>query len=240
MKAAHVFAAGLLLLTTPALGKNEPPPHDFGPPPDWEHFRQIGEEKITGILIDPDSAKIRWTGGYHKGGFKPFLEGWVQGYYACGMVNSRNRMGGYAGATSFVVVIDYDRALYANIDRTPGGMVAGICANAERQGFFPAVPASAAGTITTTDRAGDGDGPATISPSSLTLRAMPDGAYVSAVAAGSPAASAGLKPGMVIGAVNAIPLAGMGEAMLKVVDAAGMNATLTIVGGATIKLGAPR
>ena len=45
---------------------------------------------------------------------------------------------------------------------------------------------------------------------------------------------------MVIGAVNAIPLAGMGDAMLKVVDAAGSVATLSIVGGKTLKLGVPK
>ena len=67
---------------------------------------------------------------------------------------------------------------------------------------------------------------------------MPDGAYVADVKAGSAAATAGLKPGMVIAAVNAIPLAGMGDAMLKVVDAAGADAALTVVGGKAVKLGA--
>lgn len=66
---------------------------------------------------------------------------------------------------------------------------------------------------------------------------MPDGAYITAVAPGSPAAVAALAPGMVITSVNAIPLAGMGDAMLKVVDAAGSNAALALIGGRTIKLG---
>lgn len=66
---------------------------------------------------------------------------------------------------------------------------------------------------------------------------MPDGAYVSAVAPGSPAATADLKPGMVISSVNAIPLAGMGDAMVRVIDAAGPTAELTIVGGRSFNLG---
>ena len=71
----------------------------------------------------------------------------------------------------------------------------------------------------------------------LAVHAMPEGAYIAAVTAGSIAEKAGLKPGMVITSVNAIPLAGMSEAMTRVVDAAGTAATLTLVGGATIRLG---
>jgi hypothetical protein len=43
---------------------------------------------------------------------------------------------------------------------------------------------------------------------------------------------------MVIATVNAIPLAGMEDAMLQVVGAAGNNASLGMVGGRTVTLGA--
>ncbi len=87
---------------------------------------------------------------------------------------------------------------------------------------------SASATTSTTTTAGS---------SGLTLRAMPDGAYITAVTPGSPAAAAALAPGMVIASVNAIPLAGMGDAMGRIVDAAGPGATLTLIGGKAITLG---
>ena len=210
----------------------------FGPPPDWATFRQMAETDVAARLIDPESARFSWSGGYYKGAFKPFLSARVTGYVACGLVNAKNRMGGYTGYGSFVVVIDYDRVLYAEVDRGTGvGLIGMACGKAQQQGLIPPLPAGAAGTTSTGTAAGSTDATVTSASSGLTLRAMPDGAYVSAVATGSPAAAAGMKPGMVVTSVNAIPLAGMGDAMLKVMDAAGAGAALTLVGGTAVRLG---
>lgn len=235
MKVSRILAAGLLLLGSTAMAaaagaKDKKPEHVYGPPPAWERYREMAEAAIKGRLIDPESARIEWLGQYQKGGFKPFLEGRVFGYAGCGTVNARNRMGGYVGRTSFVVVIDNDRVLFAEIDSKPGGMIADQCGAAVRAGLLAPLPAP--GTTATAVAA-----PAN-ARTGLTLRAMPDGAYIAAVAPISPAATAGLKPGMVIASVNAIPLAGMGDAMLKVVDAAGTSAALAIVGGKTVTLSA--
>ena len=232
--------AAMLLIAMPA-GASEKPPaapasdHLFGPDPGWGRFREIAEADIARRRIDPESARITWLGGYYKGVFKPFLEGKVYGYIACGSVNAKNRMGGYTGATTFVSVIDFDRVLYAEIDRRAGGMIDNNCAQAIRTGLMPAAaasPAVAPSQVTGADAATSAV-PLTLG---MTLRAMPDGAYVSAVVVGGAAAAAGLKPGMVITTVNAIPLAGMDGAMVKVIEAAGPNATLTLVGGAAIEL----
>ena len=40
------------------------------------------------------------------GYWKPFLSKRVEGYWTCGLVNARNRMGGYTGSSAFVTVLD--------------------------------------------------------------------------------------------------------------------------------------
>lgn len=228
-----LLGAALTLVAAPAVAKDKVE-HLYGPPPAWEHYRTIAEADIAHRLVDPESARITWLGQYHKGEWKPFMQGRVAGYIACGTVNGRNRMGGYAGAVGFVTVIDYDRVIFAELDTRAGGMIAESCNKALAAGLLPSLPEPAG---TTASPAAGSSATTVTSASGLTLRAMPDGAYITAVAPGSPAAAAALTPGMVITSVNAVPLGNMGDAMLKVVDAAGSNAALTLVGGRTIKLG---
>lgn len=232
-------ACALSLAASPALADKQKVDHVYGPEPSWDEFRQIGEAAIIARLIDPESARITWRTGIYKGGFTPLFAHRVSGYAACGSVNAKNRMGGYTGATTFVVVIDYGRALLAEMDTRAGGLYDAACAKAIAAGKVPAPPSSAGehGTASSTALSDTSSPPLANAATGLTLRAMPDGAYVAAVVPGSPAATAGLKPGMVVSSVNAIPLAGMGDAMLKVVDAAGPDASLKLVGGTTIKLG---
>ena len=230
-------AACLALVPNLAAAETKRAEHLFGPAPTWERYRQVAEATITAALFDPESARIQWFGSYHKGFFKPFLSPRVEGYLACGVINARNRLGGYVGARAFVVVIDYDRVLYSEVDTSTNGGVTSQCVQAKQDGLFAPLANDSAVAQTPSAAA-----PSAISAtlSGLTLRAMPDGAYVGGVALGSAAAIAGIKPGMVIGSVNSIPLGGMGDAMLKLIGAAGETATVTIIGGATIKLGAKR
>jgi hypothetical protein len=239
MKARLAIAATLLAGTCgsalPAAAQNEAG-HVYGPDPGWAKFRAIGEKAVIEHLIDPESARITWLTGYSQGAFKPFLEARVYGYVACGTVNARNRMGGYTGATTFVVVIDFDRPLFVNVDSRGGGMNAEICEKDIAEGRLLPTPAEVAGASTS----GHADTGSDISAAGLSVRAMPDGAYVSAVRPGSIAAAAGLTAGMVVMSVNGIPLAGMGDAMAKVIAAAGSGATVTIVGGKSLTFGGPK
>lgn len=237
---AALAATALLMAAAPAAADKPRYDHVYGPEPSWDEFRQLGEAAITARLIDPESARITWLSGIHKGGIKPILSSYFEGYVACGSVNARNRMGGYTGARVFVVVIDYGRALLADIDHGSSRVYDETCAKALNTGLFPPVPDAeltrrGAGSASAAPTSADAVSVA--NAAGLALRSMPEGAYVAAVTPGSPAQLSGLKPGMVITSVNAIPLAGMGEAMRKVVDAAGNAATLSLVGGATIKLG---
>jgi len=224
MKRMKTLVMLAMLLASGGVVAKERPAPVYGPAPVWQAYRERGERAIISRLIDPDSAKISWLGGYYQGEYKPFLEPRVSGYVACGLVNAKNRMGGYTGDRAFVVVIDNDLLRYVDIDNKENGLVAAQCVAAMQKGLLPPVPA----------------GPATaqlVSPTGLTLKAMPEGAYVSAVAPGSMAHKAGLRPGMVIETINAIALQNMGEAMIKVIDAAGGNASLGLVGGKIIKMG---
>jgi len=74
--------------------------------PDWLLFRRNSENALRSRLIDPDSARIEWTHGFLLGTWKPFMSKRIEGYWSCGRINARNRMGGFTGSTSFVVVLD--------------------------------------------------------------------------------------------------------------------------------------
>ena len=234
-------AAALLALTAPLPVRAAPKAeHVYGPEPDWAEYRRLAEAAIAARLIDPESARFTWLTGMHKGGIRAFLSGKVEGWAACGTVNARNRLGGYTGATVFMVAIDNGRVLGTAMDTRAGGMYESACAKALDTGLYPPPPPETPAYTAAQGRApvsADAPPSPVTTASGLMLRAMPEGAYVTAVTPASPAAAAGMKPGMVVASVNAVPLAGMGEAMIKVVDAAGSGATLAIIGGATIRLG---
>lgn len=88
--------------------------------PDWSVFRSRSEAALLARLIDPDSASIEWPYGFIYGSWRPNLfASPVQGYWTCGLVNARNRMGGFTGRKYFVVVFSYSESLqYIEIEGT--------------------------------------------------------------------------------------------------------------------------
>jgi hypothetical protein len=110
--------------------------------PDWRLFRRNAEKSLTGRLIDPDSARIEWPFGFTYGTWKPVLAKRVEGYWTCGLINARNRMGGYTGATSFVVVLDRGgNVLFADMGSGKDfDIVASQCGNSAK--FLPSPPAA--------------------------------------------------------------------------------------------------
>lgn len=73
--------------------------------PDMENFRRAAEQALRSRLFDPDSARIEWPYGFLSGSWKPAFQKPIEGYWTCGLVNAKNRMGGYTGSHSFVVVV---------------------------------------------------------------------------------------------------------------------------------------
>jgi hypothetical protein len=74
--------------------------------PDWALFRRNSEAALRARMIDPESARIDWPYGFMLGWWRPFLSKRIDGYWTCGRINARNRMGGYTGSTAFVVVLN--------------------------------------------------------------------------------------------------------------------------------------
>lgn len=236
-KLAATLALAAAAMASPASAQADPN-HVYGPDPGWAKFRQVAEAGVIARLIDPESARISWLSGYSKNGFKPAFSRRIHGYVACGTVNARNRMGGYAGATTFIVVVDFDRTLFVNLDGRPGGMQSEMCEQQIVAGRLPPVPRDEPSSAASASMDGSNSSTAAASTMGITVRPMPEGAYVASVQPNSAASAAGLTAGMVISSINGLPLSGMGDAMAKVVAAAGAGATLTVIGGKTITLGA--
>jgi hypothetical protein len=228
-----IAAAGMILAMAgakPAEAKREPPVGtSYGPEPTWERYKELAEAAVRARLIDPDSANFTWTGGYLKRGFTPLFSKRIYGYSTCGIVNSKNRLGGYVGRTMFVVVIDYDRVLYTELGK-PGGydMLSEACEKAP-----PLPPISDMPTAAAPDQGASGHA------IGFTIQPMPEGAYVTSVTPGSAAAQAGLTAGMVIASVNDISLAHMGTAIKQLLDGVRGRISLSIVGGKLISFAVP-
>lgn len=97
----------------------------------YRQMRQLGEAAIRGRLIDPSSAQFEWPHGFIEATWKPLLQRRVSGWVTCGFVNAKNRMGGYTGASPFVVVINGGVVTFADMDGQGGmGVVAAGCSKA--------------------------------------------------------------------------------------------------------------
>ncbi len=80
--------------------------------PDDKSDRQLGEEAIRNSLVDPDSIQLKWS---EKSfipivSFQPCPRPFCKTIagplsFGCGMVNAKNRMGGYTGYEWFYVLI---------------------------------------------------------------------------------------------------------------------------------------
>lgn len=113
--------------------------------PDMLQFRRVAEQAVRSRLIDPDSARIEWPYGFLNGSWKPPFQKKIDGYWTCGVVNARNRMGGYTGSTSFVAVVSPAGTIqYVEIGTGRDfDLLSGQCANSVR--LLPPAPREFAG-----------------------------------------------------------------------------------------------
>ena len=219
--------AALCLIALPAapvFAKSEPlVGSNYGPPPDWAHYRELGEAALRNILTDPESARITWPNGYVKRGYTPWLHRRVYGYSTCGMVNSRNRMGGYAGKTYFGVVIDHDQVLFVGVGDTDGAdFLSMACAKAN----FPSPAEMMMGKST------DGG-----NLRGVVLTDTPNGAFAMSVSPGGAADRAGLKPNDIVTELNGIALRGMSEDRItELLNASTGPVILTLATGAVVTI----
>lgn len=88
-------------------------PIDPGPPPaSLERFQELAVPAVLAGFFDPGSAQFQWDRDVIGGYWKPVLGKKVPGWWTCGLVNGKNRMGGYVGFRRFVVVVNYDRVAF--------------------------------------------------------------------------------------------------------------------------------
>ena len=110
----HLIAGALaLMISTVAVAKEKaPPPTEPASKPDFAKVRESGESGLKSTLFDPSSAQINYTSGFQWGYWKPIIFGRrTYGWIACGMLNAKNRMGGYVGATGFWIMADANGAV---------------------------------------------------------------------------------------------------------------------------------
>jgi hypothetical protein len=196
---------------------------DAGQRPDWEAYKQIGTAALKASLLDPESARIEWPYVAVSGTLKAFLGKKRSGFFTCGLVNAKNRMGGYTGSAFFLIMIKNNQVV--SLDVGQAGQIdtaSASCPDYIKKGVFPLAANLAAKAPT----------PAQAEPSlGLTIRAVPEGAYVSRVGAGTAAERAGLVPGMVISAINNLQLRGFDDAaIIRLFEASEGALSLSIVG----------
>lgn len=202
------------------------PAPDVGETPAWERFKQIGIASLRSSLIDPDSAKVEWPYVAIGGSLKAPFGKRRTGFFTCGLVNAKNRMGGYTGTTFFLIMIRNGALVsldIGGIDQIDTATVS--CSDFVKKGMFPLVANIAVATPPNEPTLG------------FLIKAVPDGAYISSVNTGSPADAAGLVPGMVISAVNGIQLKGFDDsAIVRVVQATVGTIKLSIIGRGEVLL----
>lgn len=167
--------AGALAMTVAA--KKPEPPIDPGPPPTEQQFREAGERAILAGFFDPSSAQFQWDQGIAGGYWKPAFQGRVQGWFTCGLVNGKNRMGGYVGFRRFVVVMKDGAVVYsATGDGRNFDFVSMQCQKAASQGLFPPPGSTAVGVPPAIPEIPDN------APRfGFDVVAVPDGAYVTTI-----------------------------------------------------------
>lgn len=224
----HARRVGLicsLLLLPQALSAKDQTPPDYGAKPAHAATVQAAERQLRDTLIDPDSGRFEWPYGFAQMSLKPLLGKRRVGYFTCGHVNARNRMGGYTGRAWFYVLvrdgalIDYQIGMNEEIDTASV-----LCEDSVKKGELPPPPAYEV-------PASNGR------PLGIDFKPTPWGAIITSVAPGSPADIAGLKAGHLIVAVNGKSIAGLSfvEA-ITAVQTPGAKVVFSILGASDITI----
>lgn len=220
---AVALVAGVVSGT--AFAKNE---YVYGPEPNWTRYKALAEPAVrTKIpdakLGDPANWSIEWPNGYARIGWRH--KGSFNGYFTCGYLRPLAPVNGRLRRVNFVAVVDHDQVQTVDISsRESNSLVNVMCDALVAHGSLP--PANLMNMPVDT----------TIDPLGITMRPMPEGAYVVSVTKGSRAGSAGLKLGMVLTRVNGIALANMGSAMASVLGAGSPTLVVETATGERIDL----
>jgi len=226
----------LAVLACSIAAKKPEPTLDPGPRPDTLEFRQKAEQALLAGFFDPSSAQFQWDHGLVGGWFKPVLQRKIPGWWTCGMVNGKNRMGGFVGFRSFVVVMNNGAVTFSGVgDGGSYDFISMQCQQAAAKGILPgpeADPVVQAAAPPEVFGLAIGLG--------FTYRNQSDSINVNEVSTGGLAASAGISTLMVIEKVNGLSLDGLApETRTKLLDNAGPGTVLTVRGRGDVKMEPP-
>lgn len=195
--AALLVGAGTL---SPAQAKDD---YVLGPQPAWSDYKALGEAALRAQLPNPAAWKIEWPYGYVQGKWRH--KGSHQGYMTCGLLRTDQPVDGRA-VIQFLTVIDQGKVSIADIgQQDPKTVVNYWCGLMISKGALQ--PASQLEPSELT-----------IASLGLTIRPMPEGAYVVSAVEDGRARQAGISAGMVVTRANGIALPGMGPAMGKLLE----------------------
>lgn len=224
--------ASVLSVSTPASAKRT---FDYGAPPNWEEYKRLGEAALRAALPDQEKWAVEWPNCAipytwdHKGNYP--------GYMTCGIMRATAPVTKRYPVTPFIVVIDRREVTKVDIgQRASNSAVTETCTKWVATGKLPPARLMEAPVTSTI-------GPAVVPASDLpiatlgvTVRAMPEGAYVLSATPNAVGQRAGLTQGTVITSVNGIPLAGLGTAMAQVLGSNVLVMTMETATGAHIEL----
>lgn len=180
--------------------------HVYGPEPDWEEYTRIGDAGVRERLSDPAAWSIEWPNGYIRAGWPTGPEKGA-GYMTCGIVRAVKPISGGYPSAPFAIAIENGKVTAFKFQPRPRNtLVNMICRQLTETGRFPPpamMPHADEVTIGTTG---------------LTIKTASDGAHILRVQEGSPGQRAGIAAGTVITSVNAIPLGGLGPAMIRILS----------------------
>ena len=241
MRTLAILPALLLTAAT-----TPPSAEDVGPPPVAAETKAMVEQAIRARMIDPASTVIEWPYDFTSGSLKALFSKRTAGWITCGLVNSKNRMGGYSGQSYFELVVRNGAIEALDIGESRDiDLVNLSCQKLVKSGFLrpataPAAPPAAAAPSTAQMLAAAQTGAQTAAATGgvgITFVPSPVGAILMAIAPGSRAEKAGLKPGETIEAINGIPVKGMEAAAIAAIlhsDAPALVVKVVGVGELTI------
>ena len=223
-------SVALASCAAPALARDT---YDYGPPPDWARYRELGDAAVRAKLPDPANWAVEWPNGYAK--LSWHHKGTFHGYFTCAVLHATAPVKGVYPRVNFVALIDRDRVQEIDISHHESNSLVNVmCDSLVDRGNLP--PASLMGDGAAT-RAAPVAGAANEVPTlGLEVRPMPEGAYILSVKPGSPASDAKLVPGTVIARANGIALGGLGDAVTQVLSASDGDLVLETVTGQRLTL----
>jgi hypothetical protein len=235
-----LLACAALISSTSAPAKKVEGPIDPGPRPTDQEFVEKTTQSLLSSFFDPSAAIVEWPNGLAGGWWKPIFSKKIPGWFTCGRVNGKNRMGGYVGFHSFVAVMHDGAVAYTEVGSGNYDLVESQCQKALASGLLPAGP-----LVT---KAASEPAPAVLAaPASgfaplLGFQFSDDasGVRIDAITPGSVAEAAGLARGAVIQQVNGVALGTLDfGTKSKLFEAADAGATLSMSDGTAVLMKRP-